>query len=751
MAFFRSRGFAVLALMEAAVSLLCTQVPLLNYLGYEFSALMGLVGSILAVFLTVGTVKPVYHSGAGAGDVRLSFRQTLMMNAVVLIIPLVIMLTNALFVKNCSLLQGLIFFLLIPVVSTWFGSALGFFCAVHYRFSKTAAMLYCLVFLSYSVGEGYFTPAIYSYNFLYGYFPGLTYDEVLNVSWTLVIFRLLTVLAGGLIVWLTVLLLRYTSPADSVWKKGSHLVRALMDRPQRLSTGLILTGLALLWFFRGEIGLESTSGFIQAKLGSRLTTEHFFIYYSRDSYDDDEIQWIAAEHEFRLKQVTGAFYVTFHGRVESYIYPSAQVKQRLIGTGTTNIAKPWSGQIHITKQSLDATLKHELVHVIAGPFGLPVIHASLSTGLVEGLAMAVEWDWGNRTPHQYAAAMRRFGVMPDIEPLMALTGFASQASSVSYVVCGSFSKFLVDRYGMRKIMQVYRSGNFSLTYGRTLHQLVGEWQRFLDRFEITDQDRDAIDVIFRRPAIFRKVCARVIAARNNEARRKYEEKDYKAAEDLYRQSYDEGKGYEALSGYLASALRAGDTQVVTGALDSIMLKDPRPPEYLPLFVTAGDAFWILGDTRRADELYIRVRHADLSPSLNESCVLRSFALRDTVVAVRSCFLTDANDTTRLDMVNHLLTGQPEQWMFSYLKGRLLMRMGKFSESLDILRPLALASRDSLLEAFRLRMMGYDLFRLRKFEDARAAFWNSLNFLSSDVAANEMNDWVERCEWMERGI
>lgn len=754
MSLFRSRGFVLVALIYAALSLACTQIPLLNYLGYEFSALIGFVGSILASFLTIRVVKPVYLSDVGMGesrapDVRLAFRQAIAMNAAVLVIPLGIMLTNALFVKNCSLLQGLTFFLLIPVVSAWFGSALGLFCAVHYRFSKTAVLLSALVFLMYSLGEGYFTPAIFSYNFLYGYFPGLTYDEVLDVSWTLVMFRILTVLAGALIVWLAGLLLRYTSPGDSTWRKGDLLARALMDRPRIFSTAMIAAALIILWFFRGELGLESTSGYIRAKLGSHFTTEHFSIHYSRDSYDDEEIRWVAAEHEFRLHQVAGAFYLSFHGTIDSYIYPSAQAKQRLIGTGTTNIAKPWSGQIHITKQSLDGTLKHELTHVMAAPFGLPVIGASLSTGLVEGLAMAVEWDWGNRTLHQYAAAMKKFGAMPDIEPLMKLTGFAAQSSSVSYVVCGSFARFLIDRYGMRKMMRVYRSGDFPHAYGRTLHQLIGEWQGFLDRVVITDRDREAIDVIFRRPPIFRKVCARVLAAQNIRARQKYAEKDYKAAEDLYRHSYAEGRGYEALSGYLASALRSGNTHVVVEALDSIMMKDPNPSQYLPLFPTVGDAYWTLGSARRAEELYTRVRQADLSSALNESSALRSLALEDTSAAVRFYFMSDMNDTARLAMVDSILARRPGQQLFLYLKGRLLQRMMRFDESLGVLSQLAFVPRDSLLEALRLRMTGYDLFRLRKWEEAKAAFWNSLNFLSTEVAVNEMNDWLDRCEWMER--
>ncbi len=750
----KSRGFAVTGLVYAVITLLCTQIPLLNYLGYEFSALFGLIGSVVSATFTIHVIRPRYWDqppgNGSASRVIADFKTVVLANVVALAIPLVIILTNALFVKNCSLWQGAAFFLLIPVISVWFGSCLGLFCAVHYKFSKTAVILYCGAFLLYSVGEGYFTPAIFSYNFLYGYFPGLTYDEALGISWTLIFFRALTVVAGAMFSWCALLLLKHSSPRDSMWTKGRILLNTLFARGRLLITGMLIIGIVLVWVFRGALGLESTSGSIQSGLGSRHETEHFIIYYSKGSYDDNEIKWVGQEHEFRLKQVSDAFFIPYHGRIESYIYPSSELKQRYIGTGTTNIAKPWSGQVHITQQSLDATLKHELVHVLAGRFGVPVIRASLSTGLVEGLAMAVEWDWGNRTLHQYAAAMRVFGVLPDIEPLMEFAGFASQASSISYVVCGSFCRFLIDRYGMRKMTQVYRNTDYNLTYGRSLHQLVEEWHGFLNRIVVTDQDRDAIDVIFRRPPIFKKVCARVIAQRNIRATKEFEEKRFGEAESLYKESYLEGRGYEAFNGYLVSALKAGDIDVLTSALDTIIMREQHPAQYLPLFITIGDAYWTSGNHVKAVELYTRVRLADLSPGLDESASLRSFAVRDTEQnnLLRSYFISDVNDSARLNMLDRALSQVPDRWLVKYLKGRLLLRNRRYDESIRVLTSFNVAHRDSLLEAARLRMVGVNLFRLRSFQDARVMFWNSLNFLSTEVAQSEINEWVDRCEWME---
>ncbi|MEK9135545.1 MAG: hypothetical protein AAB393_00355, partial [Bacteroidota bacterium] len=171
----------------------------------------------------------------------------------------------------------------------------------------------------------------------------------------------------------------------------------------------------------------------------------------------------------------------------------------------------------------------------------------------------------------------------------------------------------------------------------------------------------------------------------------------------------------------------------------------------PLFITIGDAYWTRDNKPKARELYTRVRLADLSVGLNESAALRLAALEDTRQSdgLRFYFMSDANDTVRAQLLGLLGKGNPDSWLVRYLQGRVLVRFNRFQESLDVLTSVGLAGHDSLLEALRLRMIGYDLFHLKRFQDAKIAFWNSLNYLSAEVAVNEVNEWVERCEWMER--
>ena len=755
----RRPDYLIAAAILLVASIICTQVPLLNYLGYESSFTFAILVSILSGILTIRWVHYAYSPLAGnhAGDVQSTMRafwSSLQWELVLLLSPLAVLSANALFVKNCSYAEGLTFFLLLPVVSVCFSSAFAFFCAVHYRWSKTIFFLLFVATFAYDLALGYFTPAIFSYNFFYGFFPGLTYDEGLAPTLTLLLFRLVTLGLAALFAWLGYLLVTRGSPTYTVRAKGVLLLRLLWDPRWRFLTSLIVVALVLLYIFRCHLGFESTAGYIQSQLGDRFETEHFVVVYAKGSYSPDEIQHVAADHEFRLWQIMRTFALLHQPKITSYIYPTGGAEARFIGTATTTIAKPWLNELHTTKQSLEGTLKHELVHVVAGRFGLPIIRANFSTGLVEGLAMAVEWDWGNRTLHQYAAAMRRFNVDPDIKHLMTFTGFASSSSSVSYVLAGSFCRYLIDRYGIRLMVQLYGSGNYVQIYGRTLDELIAGWHGFLDRVPVAESDRGVVDVLFRRPAIFGKVCARVIGQRNIAAASAFAARDYSKAEQLYSRSYEEGRGYEALSGMLASALRVGHYGVLTAILDTVIRPDPRPDQYLPLFINIGDALWANGRSTEAEQLWEHVHTVDFSDVYTEAAAVRmpACAARGGSPGLLRYFLSGAPDSARITILDSLLAINPLDTTARYLKGKALLRLNRNSESVAMLDSVNMLPLDRNLEAIRLKSEGLALYRLGLFQRAKEKFWLSLNAVQTDAARVEVDDWVEHCDWMEpRGV
>ncbi len=742
----------VVGLIYLIAALACTRIPLLHSLGYESSLIFALIGSAAAALLTVNRIRRFYREPAldrtlMMTGVRRSLQSSLLTNLLLLLIPLVVLLANAVVVKNCSLRDGLLFYLLLPGMSVVFSTALAFFCVMHYRRSRIMFFLFMAISFCYALALGYFTPAIFSYNFFYGYFPGFTYDEGLSVTSTLVSFRLITLGLSAVLVWLGNLLLAESEPSAGVTAKGLVLLRRLVQPSERgLTVLLLLLGIGV-YVFRCDLGYESTSGYIRSWLGGELRTKHFIIYYPKNLLNAEQLSRLADEHEFRYTQLLEEFSLPRFDPIESFLYPSSDAKLRLIGAGNTDFAKPWSRQLHITVQSAFVTLKHELTHVIAGKFGVPVIRVSLRMGLTEGLPMALEGTYGARTLDTYAAAMQQLNTAPAIETLLSPEGFLTQAPSVSYVLAGSFSRYLIDTYGIRPYLMVYAGEDWRFVYDRPLPILVQEWKNYLRTLEIDGTDLAATKAFFSRTSIFRKTCPRVVGERNRIAGQAFAGREYAVAESLYAIAYAEGGSFESLSGLATAAYRRGAYRTVDSILNQAGTTPEASDRNLMLALLHGDALWGMDSVRQAFRYYHTLRVVDLTDGLTEAASERLLALEgNDRTGLKRYFLSPGPDSVRVAVLDSLLSKSPHDPLLRYLSGRESLRRGDYGATAREMDSISLADQDPVLEALRFTTLGLASYFTGGFEKAREMFWQSLNFDDSDVAELTVNDWIDRCEW-----
>ncbi len=242
----------------------------------------------------------------------------------------------------------------------------------------------------------------------------------------------------------------------------------------------------------------------------------------------------AEDFEFRYHQLVDTLGVEPAGPVTVWEFPNADVKKALVGAGHTLYAKPWTREIFLqTERFPSSRLRHELAHVFAGAFGDPLFGVAfawrwhgplpvptLAMGLVEGLAEAADTSDpdGASTIHEDAAAMIADGLAPPLAAVVG-AGFSTEAGARAYTLAGSFSAFLLETRGPERLRALYHSaGDFGSVYGTPLPALEAEWHEFLRRQVVTARDRARASEVFRRPAIFKKVCARELAARVAEAR-----------------------------------------------------------------------------------------------------------------------------------------------------------------------------------------------------------------------------------------
>ena len=102
---------------------------------------------------------------------------------------------------------------------------------------------------------------------------------------------------------------------------------------------------------------------------------------------------IALDHQWQYAQLTDFLKVNSSKKIISYIYPDEKTRKRIIGAEATTIANPIHKEIHLVYYYFPhPVLKHELTHVLSSEFGTRFLKISPKVGLIEGLAVAADWN-----------------------------------------------------------------------------------------------------------------------------------------------------------------------------------------------------------------------------------------------------------------------------------------------------------------------------------------------------------------------
>jgi tetratricopeptide (TPR) repeat protein len=730
-----------------SVVILC--LPLFNYLGYEFS---GAVAFAVPLYVVVISSMLLRQRWSRQTNITMpvfdaAIKDLFIQNALLLLIPLLLALGAGLFVKNCSFGEGLLFYLLIPAVTALWSVALFVFCYVMVRRYVVAYCAVMVIIMSYPLYLGYFTPAIYSYNIIYGFFPGFTYDESMSLSLRLVLFRYLTILSAVFMLLFSSFVVSYRIPGHGLRDIMSLFKQFRFHRLGLIVLLVIAFHLVAGFIFRVPLGFESTSTSVQSSLGSSVTTEHFTIYYSAGSFTAEEIPYLTAMHEFRYEQVRAALQVSGGMRIDSYIYPSADEKRRWIGAGNTNIAKPWRDEIHLNYDSWEGTLKHELVHVAAGEFGIPVINAHYNMGLTEGLATAIDDDFGNRTISEYAAAMKKFQLVDDFRALIHPAGFAMQSSGISYVAMGSFCQFLIEKYGIDTFKKIYRGSSPEDVYGKSYDYLIGEWEKNIADIHVPDEWRAHIEFLFKRPSIFAKECARVIAKQNEYAARLLAENNPAEAMEAFGQSLQTSWNTAAYAGIIRSAYSAEQYDTVIERMRMQPGESTQRAGVTNLLLLYGDALWIRGDIQSAIAAYSNLLRLDLSDGYNEAATIRLSALSDTFLVDRlASTLIGKHDD--VETIRALAELQTKNSLVELLIAKFQFRLKDYNSVIITLGSLTVPFSSTILESSKNRLMGEAYFELGEYDHASAHFKKMMDYTSNRSTVKGINDKLLKCEWFE---
>jgi tetratricopeptide (TPR) repeat protein len=764
-ALFRSRGVRITLGVAAVVGALSPLVPLADVPGYESAlvanVLVGLLGGAFGIAaarlerrIERGIADPPGRSPAAPGHppapgvaaappalapspsgLTAALRATAAAAGLALAATLptfaAALLAGAIGAA-CSLTAGMPWYAVLPAATAPLAAAVGVVAGAAFERRLPAALLYAAIVGAFTAAAAWpilTGPQVFFFHHLLGYLPGPLYDEALAVRPSLLHFRLVS------LAWAAAFL----GLAGGLWRDG----RLGLPRPRPAAWVLFALGaggVALGHAARFELGYEQSTESVARALGGRVEGERCVLYHPRE-LPVDEVRRTLAECDLRVLQIEEYFGVS-GSRPQVFLHRSAAEKQRLVGAGGTQFAKPWLGQLHVDPRGFPhGVLKHELAHVVAAQLGRPPFGVTATAlgllplpVLVEGAAVAADWHPGELTVHEEARALRDLGLAPPLPGLLSPRAFFAESHRRAYTYAGSFVRWLVDTRGREAFARLYRDGDFRAAYGVDVASLVTDFERYLDAVPLSEQARAVALRKFRRPAIFQRPCAREIADLAVEAGDALRAGDPARAAELYGRCsvLDEGEPAHLRSRAVALA-RAGD---VPGIEAIVARLATHPGATDPLRAEVLDA---LGDARAHHEdwagaaLAYRAAAALLADrDAARSLAVKLEAVADPVLARAVLPYLARGTDARLFAVRDLLDQRPDYATGHYLVGRRLWQRDEPALALPYLdRALSLPLPAPVVREAR-RVRALCLLALSRYSDAST----DLELLAQDGTPGE---------------
>jgi len=520
----------ILLLLHVAITFLLLLLPLTKYFSFEFASLNGF---LLVVYIGLFTLREDKFKSSSIA-VKVFQVKLVIFAALFLFVPIFFAFLFHLFRNDCSFLDGFKFYLVLTVPAVIIGYALGLLSAfINKKYSYFIFISLLAVLALIPVAEIYFRPQIFFYNPLIPFYPGTMYDEDIDITFTIVLYRFFNLLFfSGIIILIRKKELKTLK--ISKWALGSLIII--------IAAGFI--------FLSPLLGFGSTESTLQNILQTKIETTHFTIYLPQQ-VNKEEQKYIAQLHEYYYERLTNFFKVKPDEKVTSFIFRTSEEKRKYFGAGNADVAKPWLKQIYVSLDSYEQSVNHELAHVFAGQWSnnLLSIDANFNPATVEGIASAADPVYDELDIHYAAFLAAKNNMGMDIQNLFSGFSFFVNVSSLSYIYSGSFCKFLIEEYGINKFKNFYRYGNFEKCYRKKLSSVVTDYQKFLNAKPYANHVHTA-NYYFGRQPLVQKVCPRFLANKTNDIYRLIEEKDYADAEKEILSIKDYNKNFSLFSGLI---------------------------------------------------------------------------------------------------------------------------------------------------------------------------------------------------------
>ncbi len=737
-----------------------------------FTPLLGLHGVESALILGVALPPLCALVAARVGLALRDGRATAMERAAhgvaaslcLLLSPVLLLALNALRLRNCTPLEGLLFIGLGPTPGVLLAAVVGAGCAalpVGRRAATALALTIPFATIALGLYWLYTTPAIFAYGHFFGYHPGTFYDELIALPRPLLTLRLTTLaLTLGLLAGLRAHFDEARGQL-ALRPRGGHRTLVLV-----FGASLVLT----LWVEVSgpALGHRTSAAHIEDVLGGRRVSARCDIVHPREMHRE-RVDRLADHCDERVVQMERWLGLTQPDPVRVYMFRSAGEKRALMGAAGTNVAKPWTGELYLQERDWPhPVLAHEMAHIVAAQTGVGPFRVSGAFGgwvpnpaLVEGLAVAAAWAGSSRsgmTPHQWVSAMIALDMAPSLGDVVGASFYAQQ-KRMAYTVTGSLLRYVANTHGKSAVRAIYRTGDIEGVLERPLAQLEREWRAFLETVPLPPEALALAELRFSGSSIFSAVCPHHKAELRAQLSADLSAGDDPAAIATCRELLEVDAAEVRTRAALVTILaRSGDVAGAERELSALI----GPPAAAPPTITAArqglaDEAWRAGRTAEAARVYRELLEQPNGRDARRQLQVKSIALQGSPreqALVRRLLLGEPGRSTGGATAVHLmreLRAERSDGLAHYLEARQLFFRDRYADS-DALhaqaRGLGLPTADIEVEALRVHAIsavgsGHLKRAARLFRELRAR--------DVELALQvEASDWLERI-WLRTHI
>ncbi len=631
-------------------------MPLLNTLHYEVSAINAILISLFAGYTTLFYNKKRIE----AEDLFLLEKKYFLHLFGLFIIPFVISLISTIICQNCPISEGIYLYLIIVAPSLIIGSTIAIFASfITKRFPYLLFTFLWILLLFSFVPELYFNPQIYFYNPIFAYFPGTMYDQNIEISKTLLFYRIINVVFAVAVLFVIKVFVKS--------KKVSKLIIISM-----VMVFYLMFGLA-----KSSLGFSTSIEKIKQEVKGFAETEHFKIIFP-GNISETEKKLLIFNHEFYYNEIKNLLNIELKNKITSILFKTGAQKKLLFGSGNADVAKLWMNQIYLNYENYDNSLKHEIAHVFSSPIatGLFKMPDNYNPAMLEGFAMAIENNFDDFDIDYLTALAIENNYKVSLKNLFSNFSFFTKTSSLSYLYAGSFIKYLAEKYGWRKVKLLYSNLHFKKIYNKNISLLESEYLKYLKNKKYKN-NKPASNLYFGRLPLVKRICPRATAKGIKNAWKLFKEKDYIKALEKFEQVYQYSKTYSSLFGIVETSIKLKNFKKAKKLLESEINNYKNTAYYYSLENILGNVYANIGEKELAEKIFTELARQNPRYNYRNIALVKLFLLQNNTKKLIN-YLNNENE--RIDILRELLVTKPDDAVIQTI---LLQKIDKYKNTNEL--------------------------------------------------------------------